>query len=230
MGSSWQEYWRGMPCPPPRGLPDPGIQPESPLALALKVDSLPQSWWESPCWSIVIGTVYIATIVYSATKCPQQSDWVIHIHVSTLFQILFPFSLLQNMEQSSLCYTVGLAIIYCKYNSAYWWRRKWQSTPVFLPGESQGQRSLAGCRLWGCRVRHDWSDLATAAACIGGFSGGSLVKSPPVMQKTPETWVPSLGWEDPWRRALQPSSLGIFLRNSRNERLLVSSQIKMCYI
>ena len=30
------------------------------------------------------------------------------------------------------------------------WRRKWQSTPVFLPGESQGQGSLAGCRLWGC--------------------------------------------------------------------------------
>jgi len=29
------------------------------------------------------------------------------------------------------------------------WRRKWQPTPVFLPGESQGWRSLMGCRLWG---------------------------------------------------------------------------------
>ena len=29
-------------------------------------------------------------------------------------------------------------------------RRKWQPTPVFLPGESQGQWSLVGCRLWGC--------------------------------------------------------------------------------
>jgi len=29
------------------------------------------------------------------------------------------------------------------------WRRKWQPTPVFLPGESQGWRSLVGCRLWG---------------------------------------------------------------------------------
>ena len=28
-------------------------------------------------------------------------------------------------------------------------RRKWQPTPVFLPGESQGQRSLVGCHLWG---------------------------------------------------------------------------------
>ena len=28
------------------------------------------------------------------------------------------------------------------------WRRKWQPTPVFLPGESQGRGSLVGCRLW----------------------------------------------------------------------------------
>ena len=37
----------------------------------------------------------------------QQSNSVIHIHVYILFQILFPFRLLQNIEQSSLCYTVG---------------------------------------------------------------------------------------------------------------------------
>ena len=30
------------------------------------------------------------------------------------------------------------------------WRRKWQPTPVFLPGESQGRGSLVGCCLWGC--------------------------------------------------------------------------------
>ena len=40
------------------------------------------------------------------------------------------------------------------------WRRKWQPTPVFLPGESQGRGSLVGCRLWGLTVGHDWSDLA----------------------------------------------------------------------
>ena len=33
------------------------------------------------------------------------------------------------------------------------WRREWQPTPVFLPGESQGQGSLVGCRLWG---RAEW--------------------------------------------------------------------------
>ena len=33
----------------------------------------------------------------------------------------------------------------------YHWRRKWQPTPVFLPGESHGQRSLAGHGPWGRR-------------------------------------------------------------------------------
>ena len=33
------------------------------------------------------------------------------------------------------------------------WRRKWQPTPVFLPGESQGQQSLVGCSLWS---RTEW--------------------------------------------------------------------------
>ena len=28
------------------------------------------------------------------------------------------------------------------------WRRKWQPTPVFLPGESQGRQSQVGCHLW----------------------------------------------------------------------------------
>ena len=30
------------------------------------------------------------------------------------------------------------------------WRSKWQPTPVFLPGESQGRENLVGCHLWGC--------------------------------------------------------------------------------
>ena len=38
------------------------------------------------------------------------------------------------------------------------WRRKWQPTPVFFPGESQGQRSLVGGHLWG----HTESDTTEA--------------------------------------------------------------------
>ena len=38
------------------------------------------------------------------------------------------------------------------------WRRKWQPTPVFLPRESQGQRSLVGGRLWG-RTESDTTEV-----------------------------------------------------------------------
>ena len=38
------------------------------------------------------------------------------------------------------------------------WRRKWQPTPVFLPGESQGQGSLVGCCLWG-RTESDMTEV-----------------------------------------------------------------------
>ena len=39
-----------------------------------------------------------------------------------------------------------------------YWRRKWQPTPVFLPGESQGRGSLVGCRLWG-RTESDMTEV-----------------------------------------------------------------------
>ena len=52
------------------------------------------------------------------------------------------------------------------------WRRKWQPTPVSLPGESQGRGSLVGCLSMGShRVGHDWSDLATAAFRSHSWSG-----------------------------------------------------------
>ena len=56
------------------------------------------------------------------------------------------------------------------------WRRKWQPTPVFLPGDSQGQGSMVVCRLWGCTESgHDWSNLAAAESSQGD---GSEKESP----------------------------------------------------
>ena len=43
------------------------------------------------------------------------------------------------------------------------WRRKWQPTPVFLPGESQGRGNLVGCRLWG-HTESDTTEVTAAAA------------------------------------------------------------------
>ena len=57
------------------------------------------------------------------------------------------------------------------------WRRKWQPTPVFLPGESQGRGSLVGCRLWGCteRTRLKWLSSSIAwEVRVGGLSTRAL--------------------------------------------------------
>ena len=47
--------------------------------------------------------------------------------------------------------TERLHFTYFAHFSLYHWRRKWQPTPVFFPGESHGQRSLGRHGLWGHR-------------------------------------------------------------------------------
>ena len=64
------------------------------------------------------------------------------------------------------------------------WKRKWQPTAVFLPGESQGPGTgkPGGLPSMGShRVGHDLSDLAAA-----GFPDGSVVKNLPAMKSM---WV-----------------------------------------
>ena len=65
------------------------------------------------------------------------------------------------------------------------WRRKWQTTQVFLPGESQGLGSLMGCHLWGCTesdttevTQQQQSDLKSLHALNSHLLGASNVKSP----------------------------------------------------
>ena len=76
MGFSRQEYWSGLPCPPPGDLADTGIKPMSPEASALQPDSLPLSNSGSP--------IYIYACVY---KGPYSQSYVfssIHVRISEL--------------------------------------------------------------------------------------------------------------------------------------------------
>ena len=95
------------------------------------------------------------------------------------------------------------------------WRRKWQPTPVFLPGESLGRGSLVGCRLWGHTVGHDWSDLAAAA----------VVKEPACQCRRHgfDPWVGKI----PWKRArqlLQYTAWRIAWVEELNKLLSIGSQ------
>ena len=59
MEFSRQEYWSVLPFPSPGDLPDPGIEPASPVAPALQADSLPLSHWGSPYISLYMYKIYI---------------------------------------------------------------------------------------------------------------------------------------------------------------------------
>ena len=60
--------------------------------------------------------------------------------------------------------------------SLYFWRRHWQPTPVLLPGNSHGRRSLVGCSPWG-REESDttgWLHFHFSLSCIGEGNGNPL--------------------------------------------------------
>ena len=57
--------------------------------------------------------------------------------------------LLRGQLESHCLKQLGSPVIWC----TWWTGQKWQPTPVFLPGKSHGQRSLAAYRAWGCQSR-----------------------------------------------------------------------------
>ena len=84
-----QEYWSGLPCPPPGDLPNPGIKLESPVAPALKVDSLPLSHQGSPHLSIYTNWNYIEVEREFKDKL-QPLTWV--LTKMTLKYIFFSYA------------------------------------------------------------------------------------------------------------------------------------------
>ena len=52
MGFSRQEYWSGLPCPPPGDHLNPGVESASPVVPALQKDSLPTEPPGKPIWTI----------------------------------------------------------------------------------------------------------------------------------------------------------------------------------
>ena len=90
-GFSRQEYWRGLLCPPPGGLPDSEIEPVSLMPPALAGG-------------------------FSLPLAPPRK---LPIHLSILFQILFSFRLLHCVAQSSLCYTLSPCYLFYFFKSFF---------------------------------------------------------------------------------------------------------------
>ena len=115
-------------------------------------------------WYIVLGTSVTSFISISLAFLPHPFPWM-----------PWDFSILQGCPYPALSSLDGITwfatsllsgdfpgcsdsksiCLHCRRTGFdSWvgkipWRRKWQPTPVFLPGESHGQRSLVGYSQWG---------------------------------------------------------------------------------
>ena len=93
--------------------------------------------------------IFFVTMVISLAQTLNSSHLVSH-HKRVLICLLSLPRWLSGKEPNCQCRR-------CRFDP--WvrkipWRRKWQHTPVFLPGKSHGQRSLVSCSPWGWGVRH----------------------------------------------------------------------------
>ena len=108
--------------------------------------------------------------------------------------IRLPLSTSQHRHRMTV---TPLQHVYIQGSSS--WRRKWLPTPVFLPGESHGQRSLGGYSPWGHKET-DMTELNTL-----GFPAGTSGKEPACQCRRHKRceFNPRI-WKIPCRRAWQP--------------------------
>ena len=79
MGFSRQEYWSGLPFPPPGDLPNPGVKPISPALAGVFFTT--SATWEAPNHCLPVGFLRNSAI-------PWQK-WVVHLHLEQSCSIFF---------------------------------------------------------------------------------------------------------------------------------------------
>ena len=130
------------------------------LSCALLMPSRP-SWWgflafQRTCYKWGYHISYQTELLLAFKTKPMINDYktvsftyVVKCHSST-FAWKIPWTeepgRLQSMGSLRVGYDWATSLSLFTFMH---WRRKWQPTPVLLPGESQGWGSLLGCRLWG---------------------------------------------------------------------------------
>ena len=138
MGFSRREYWNGLPCPSPRDLPNPGIEPRS---LALLAGSLPS---ETP------GKPYNSDILLLSEVSPGRLfPWILNSDNGVINTITFTYCLVysKHFQKCFTCvYSWTLIITLCI---------GWYHCPHFILEKSDTKRSDLS------RVTQRISDWAT---------------------------------------------------------------------
>ena len=122
MGFSRQEYWSGLPCPPPGDLPDLGIEPASLMSPAL------------------VGGLFTTSVTWECGCLNTHT----HTHTHTHRKPIYGFPVGPSGKEPTCQCRRHKRFRFDPWVRKIPWRKAWQPTPVFLPGESHGQRSLVG--------------------------------------------------------------------------------------
>ena len=107
MGFSRQEYWSGLPFPPARDFPDPGIKPGSP---ALQADSLPLAPPGKPLRSIGLAKKLIWVFPYLLTEKRKRTFWPIQYFLNN-FQICNADYIYHSVYYILLTYFITLKFV-----------------------------------------------------------------------------------------------------------------------
>ena len=115
--------------------------------------SWPRDWAHSSMQSLVVPALQADFV-----SLGHQAEETMAPHSSTLAWKI-PWTeepgRLQSMGSLRVGHSWVTSLSLCTFMH---WRRKWQPTPVFSLGESQGQGSLVGCHLWG-RTESDTTEM-----------------------------------------------------------------------
>ena len=99
-----------------------------------------------------------------------RMDWLDLLAVQGTLKSLLQHHSSKASNSSALSFLHSLTLTSIQDNVYSWvgkipWRRAWQPTPVFLPGEFHGQRSLAGGSPWGCK-QSDTTEQLSVRLCV----------------------------------------------------------------
>ena len=97
-------------------------------------------------------SIYLYVCIYLAVSSQMQQA------ESLIFEAAYQIFPCSSVGKESACNAGDLVQ---SWVGKIPWRRKWQPTPVFLPGESHGLRSLVGYSPWGCKSQTRLSDYTT---------------------------------------------------------------------
>ena len=136
----FQEYWSGLPFPPPGDFPNPGIEPISLTDSALAVGFFDH--WAT--WEAIL--VYL--VLLQNLPSHQSSEFSLNPCSFGPF-LLFLASLMASAVKNPPAMQEMQEMRVWSLDWEDPWKRKWQHTPVFLPGASHGQENLEGYSPWG---------------------------------------------------------------------------------